>query len=167
MKGYVKNKSPMWRHTMKRNIGPGAMVGLDELYQQYGEKHDISEGVEFVEWLKHVKLRDTTVWEVKYEDENVDSQSKNKTVKEEKIDTEKKVVEDRPTVRPLIKEELSINDVLGWSVRVAREELPKISGNKNLQVLKASLVQANKLTHKDTICMMLRKKIQDMELTGR
>jgi len=158
MKGYVKNKSPLWRHTMKRNVGPGAKIELDDLYLQYGERHDIPEGKEFVEWLKAVKLRDTTVWEVRFEDENEAAQ--NETVKEE-------VEETRPEVRPLVKQDLTIDEITGWSVRRAREELTKIHGNRNMQLLKAALVQANQLAHKDTLCQMLRKKIQDMELTGR
>ena len=159
MKGYVKNKSPMWRHTMKRNIGPGSTVELDELYQQYGEKHSIPEGVEFVEWLKHVKLRDNAIWEVVYEDGNKKKAQAQKAVEEK--------VEKKSEVRPLTRKELAIDDVTGWSVRKAREELPKLSSMNDLKLLKSALTQARQLANKDTLCMMLRKKIQDLELSGR
>ena len=127
MKGYVKNKSPLWRHTMKRNIGPGGTVDLDELYQQYGEKHDIPEGPEFVEWLKHIKLKDTSIWEI-----NLVEGRDSGVCKDEKND--KDVHESE--VGPLVKEDLTIEEVIGWSVRRAREKLPRLHGNRNLQLLK-------------------------------
>jgi len=42
MKGYVKNKTTMWTHAMKRAIGPGGTVSLKELYKQYGKKHNLA-----------------------------------------------------------------------------------------------------------------------------
>ena len=55
MKGYVLNSAPIWAHVMKRAVGPGAKISLDDLYEQYGKKHGLAEGEEFVEWLKSVK----------------------------------------------------------------------------------------------------------------
>jgi len=67
MKGYVENKTPMWAHAMKRSIGPGAKVPLNDLYEQYGVKHGIEKGDEFVAWLKTVKLTDTNRWNVVFD----------------------------------------------------------------------------------------------------
>ena len=44
-------------HIMKRIILPGGKVPLEELYQEYGEKHNISEK-KFISWLKKVKIKD-------------------------------------------------------------------------------------------------------------
>ena len=62
MEGYVRNKSSVWRHAMKRSVGPGHKIALDELFEQYGGKHDLEEGQPFIEWLRQVKLRDNAVW---------------------------------------------------------------------------------------------------------
>lgn len=64
MNGYVMNITKTWMNAMKRAVGPGAKIPLDELYEQYGKKHNLAEGVEFVEWLKNVKLRDRERWNI-------------------------------------------------------------------------------------------------------
>jgi len=58
MNGYVINKSGLWAHAMKRSVGPGQKVPLDDLYDQYGKKHGLTKGDEFVKWLRTGKLRD-------------------------------------------------------------------------------------------------------------
>ena len=69
MNGYVRNKTATWRNAMKRSIGPGHQIDLDEIYEQYGEKHDLKKGDPFVEWLRSVKLADRNVWEVIYNED--------------------------------------------------------------------------------------------------
>jgi hypothetical protein len=82
MNGYVKNKGMTWRHAMKRSVGPGHQIPLDELFEQYGEKHDLKEGEPFVEWLRSVKLRDTDTWEIVYKDGVEKDEKSERTIKE-------------------------------------------------------------------------------------
>ncbi|MHA2342352.1 MAG: hypothetical protein ACXADW_10775 [Candidatus Hodarchaeales archaeon] len=152
MKGYIRNKTATWRHAMKRSIGPGHQVELDEIYEQYGEKHDLDKGAAFVKWLRSVKLKDKEVWEIVYNQ---------KAPKEREPKKEEKIVD---LTVPFVKEEIKVEEVVGMSVRRAREELKKIT---NLNTLKYAYREARQLAHKDTLCIMLRKRIQELELTRR
>ncbi|MHA1833725.1 MAG: hypothetical protein ACTSV7_07015, partial [Candidatus Baldrarchaeia archaeon] len=71
MNGYIQNITPVYAHAMKRAVGPGVRVSLDELYEQYGRKHNLTEGTEFVEWLRNVKLRDIDRWKIILEEEEI------------------------------------------------------------------------------------------------
>lgn len=151
MKGYIRNKMPVWRHAFKRNIGPNYKIELDELYKQYGVKHDIPEGKPFINWLKTVKIKDLNEWEIFYED----------VVEEKSIDKKIEKNQSENTV-PVTKKEKTIEDVINMSVRDARSELKKIN---NLKLLKYSYSQARQLANKDTLCRMLNKRIKELELT--
>jgi len=156
MKGYIKNKSNVWRHALKRSIGPGAKVSLDELYEQYGKKHDLSENKEFVDWLRNVKLRDADVWEIVFEDE---------VKNDSKIEDGSQIDIDSPDLTsPFVKKELDVKDIVYMPVRKARQELNKIT---DIKLLKYAYREANQLAHKETLCRMLRKRIQELELTRR
>jgi len=156
MKGYVKNKSNVWRHALKRSIGPGAKVPLDELYEQYGKKHDLPENIEFVNWLRNVKLRDADVWEIVFEDDvQNDSQIEDNT---------QVTIDDPDLTSPFVKKELDVKDIVYMPVRKARQELNKIT---DIKLLKYAYKEANQLAHKETLCKMLRKRIQELELTRR
>jgi hypothetical protein len=154
MQGYIMNKSSVWRHAMKRSIGPGEKIELDDLYEQYGKKHNLKKGKPFVEWLRQIKLRDNVVWEVSYADEKKEEIP----IKEEKIDKKKELV------TPHVKKPLEVVDVVTMSVRKAREELKKIT---DIDLLKYAHREARQLANKDTLCIMLRKRIQELELTRR
>ena len=118
MNGYVRNKSTAWRHAMKRSIGPGHKIPLDELFEQYGEKHDLEEGQLFVEWLRDVKLRDTTVWEVKYTDGAKKEEPQPEEVEKVKeVEKAKEVKKDETVVVPFVKKDLEVSDIDGMSVR--------------------------------------------------
>lgn len=150
MEGYVKNITPVWTHAMKRSIGPGAEIKLSELYDQYGQKHDLKKGIEFVTWLRTVKLRDTNKWKVFYDGDIKDS--------EEIVDSPKKVVEGY--VAPMVPSKMELKDVVLLSVRKARDIIPKI---KDLNLLRYALKEANQLSGKDTLCILLRKRIKDLQ----
>jgi len=154
MNGYIKNKTSLWRHALKREIGPGKTVSLDELYEQYGEKHDLKKGKPFVEWLKEIKLRDNNVWQIVY------NESKEKV--ENKDELNSNTVEG--LVVPHVKEEENVDKIANMSVRTAREKLPKMT---DLKLLKYALQTANQLANKDTLCRMFRKRISELELTKR
>lgn len=162
MDGYIKNKASMWTHAMKRNIGPGQEVSLDELYEQYGKKHDIEEGLPFVKWLRSIKLSDKQVWEIVYNEEKTKSQKANKTksVVEKEVDDSLET----PAAVSFVKKEIEPKDVVNWSVRDAREKLSKFT---DLKTLKYALGEANQLANKDTLCRMLRKKISELEMRRR
>jgi len=152
MNGYVKNKTSAWRHAMKRAVGPGDKIELNELYKQYGEKHNIEKGTPFVAWLQQVKLRDSTVWEVVYNEDNGI------------VDDNEVVIVKEMSPPPMVKKEIGVQEIVDLSVRQARERLPKIS---DLDLLKYAFSQANQLANKDTLCKMLRKRIRELEITRR
>ena len=154
MNGYVVNRSALWRHAMKRSVGPGHKIPLDELYEQYGEKHDLKEGLPFVEWLRQIKLKDSSVWKVVYEDDL--SKKKVKVVQDKKA-------EDLVSP-PIVKKELEVSDIVNMSVRKAREALKKMT---DLKLLTYAYTEARQLSNKDTLCVMLRKRIQVLEITRR
>lgn len=152
MNGYVKNKTPLWRHAMKREIGPGKTVSLDDLFEQYGEKHGLEKGAVFVEWLTQVKLRDNKVWEIVF----------NKAKK--KAAGAKKEEDNKELVTPHVKKEMEPDEVTNFSVRTAREKLPKMV---DIKLLKYALSSAEQLADKDTLCRMLRKRIGELEISRR
>jgi hypothetical protein len=152
MKGYVKNLLPGWAHAMKRAVGPGAEISLDELYEQYGLKHNLAKGKEFVDWLKNVKLKDTNRWKIILEDGRYNS-----VESEEKQDKEKPVKKSTVSTK-----EMEISDIVSLSVRKARETLPKIT---DLKLLKYSLQEASPLAGKDSLCRVIRKRIKELEIS--
>ena len=179
MKGYIKNKTSLWAHTMKRAVGPGAQVPLDELYEQYGKKYNLEDGDEFITWLQDVKLRDKNKWQIYGEDNKPyvfrTTQNKEETKEEEKevkVDVEgdkaevatTKVKSRGDNVAPMVPKEMSIDDIIGLSVRRAREILPHVM---DVQLLKYSFQQANQLTGKDSLCRIIRKRIQELEISTR
>lgn len=155
MNGYVMNVSNAWTHAMKRSIGPGAKIPLDELFEQYGIKHDLNEGPDFVGWLRGVKLRDSNKWKIIFDDD-----------KEEVSDEEKQTTKKPKTqgnIAPIVSTKLTVEDVVGLSVRKARESLPKVT---DLKLLKYSLQEANQLAGKDSLCNEIRKRIRSLQSLG-
>ena len=157
MKGYVKNKTPVWRHAFKRSVGPGQQIPLDDLFEQYGVKHDLKPDKSFVNWLTQVKLKDSNLWEIHYEDEN----------SPEPIEVVEPV--DKPISRvnmtsPILRKDLKVSDIVNMPVRQARADLKKIT---DLDLLKYALNEARQLSNRDTLCIMLRRRCQELELTRR
>lgn len=158
MKGYVMNTSTIWTHAMKRAIGPGAKIPLDELFEQYGAKHELEEGEEFVQWLRNVKLRDSKKWKVVLEDDSTPAiESKSEVGKD--VTKPANRVESGPT--PLVKKKMEVKDIVDLSVRKAREVLPNVN---DLNLLKYSLQEANQLSGKDSLCKIIRKRIRDLQI---
>jgi len=165
MNGYVINISKTWMNAMKRAVGPGAKIPLNELYEQYGKKHNLSEGTEFVEWLKNVKLKDHERWNIvvneplqesKELSNVVDTSSEDATTKTESSTSLK------PTnVVPMVQQKMNVADLVGLSVRQAKAILPDI---KDLNLLKYSLQEANQLTGKDSLCILIRKRIKEIQI---
>lgn len=171
MNGYVRNSSPIWRHAMKRSVGPGERIPLIELYEQYGLKHGIEEGKPFIDWLRSVKLKDVNVWEIKYEanaDETIEEGTEKEVVRSEKVPTRNEsrqiLKKDSPSNAFLKDNTGTIDEVVNLSVRAARERLPRLV---NIKVLKYSLNQISKLSNKDTLCRMVKRRIQELELTSK
>ena len=167
MEGYVKNISKLPRYALKRHFLAGARASLEELYAQYGEKHGLKSGEEFVYWLRNVKLKDKTVWDINFEDGSTKAEKPedNKVTITGKITatSDKKI--DLPVAKDVgraaqVKTELTYEDVAEFSVRKAREEVPKI---KDLKILKHALNVANQRPNKETLCRILRKKIEEMK----
>ena len=152
MNGYVQNKSPMWAHAMKRTIGPGQKVPLDELYEQYGKKHSLSAGEEFVEWLRSVKLKDTNKWNIVLlaDGEPIEEDPKSEPTENDAVT---KRIDD---MDPL--------DIVDLTVRKAREIIPTCTNKK---LLKLALNEANARAHKDSLCNILRKRIRELETVVR
>lgn len=152
MKGYVKNRTHNWIHATKRAIGPGVKISLSKLYDQYGKKHEIEEGEVFVEWLRNVKFRDREKWEITLIDETVD-----KAVEVVEEPEESEVTH----VAPIVPKKLQVSDIVELSVRKARTLLPKIT---DLTLLKYALQEANPRAGKDSLCIVIRKRIKELQL---
>lgn len=154
MNGYVKNISNIWTHAMKRSIGPGKKVPLEELYEEYGKKHDLSEGEEFVNWLRTVKLKDTSRWKIVLEDESGSKGSEEEAKQSEEVD------DNRP-MSASERRNLEIEEVVSLSVRKAREVVPSLT---DLKLLKYALQEANQRAGKDSLCRILRKRVKELQL---
>ena len=87
MKGYVRNISGSPKYALKNHFLSGTRLKLDDLYLQYGEKHGLKEGEEFVKWLREVKLPDTAIWEIKYDDGSKKEEENKVTVTGKIIET--------------------------------------------------------------------------------
>ena len=146
MKGYVVNKSPLWAHAMKREIRPNGRVKISDLYKQYGKKHNLKKGEEFINWLRTVKLKGDR-WSLVLEDDIKETET---------------VFEDNrnDNVTPIVPNKLSIEDITNLTVRAAREVVPELS---DLKTLKLALRDASQLANKDSLCRILRKRVQELQ----
>jgi len=151
MNGYIRNRTPVYKHALKRAIGPGSTVSLDELHEQYGKKHDIPKGEQFARWLREVKLQDSVIWEIVCDDAQILNSNLRKEEKSKQPDN----------VVPMVVKNITIEDVVAFSVKKGREELPKIV---DVKLLTYALKQANGMANKDTLCIMLRKRLKELEI---
>lgn len=151
MKGYVRNRTHNWIHATKRSIGPGVKISLSKLYNQYGKKYEILEGEPFVEWLRNVKFRDRDKWEITLVDESVSTEVEVTEVEEPEM----------TYVAPIVEKKMEISDIVELSVRKARDLMPKIT---DLNLLKYSLQEANPRAGKDSLCIVLRKRIKELQM---
>lgn len=147
MNGYVINKSPLWAHAMKREIRPNGKIDINDLYEQYGEKHNLAEGDEFINWLKNVKLKGGR-WSIILDD------TPNAGVDKSEKSTE------NSNVTPIVKDKMEIEDIVNLTVRKAREVIPEMS---DLKTLRIALRDASKMANRDSLCRILRKRVQELE----
>jgi hypothetical protein len=163
IEGYVKNMTHLWAHVMKRAVGPGANILLQDIYDQYGKKHNLRSKKEFLKWLKEVKLRDRNRWRVFIEDveilDEVSESEKPPEVIESKTNQAR-----GDNVAPVVVKDIEISDITGLSVRKAREIIP---GIMDIQLLKYAEKEAKQLTGKDSLCIVLRKRIQELSISSR
>jgi len=164
MNGYVLNKQPVWAHVLKRKVKPGGKIPLAEIYNEYGVKHGLSEGEEFIGWLRSVKLRDIEKWKIVYVSEEEEKAiEKDKDISPIDISIDEKVGSKQPdNVTPLVAKKMEVADVVNLSVRKAREVIPKVI---DLNLLKYSLQEASPLAGKDSLCRILRKRIQEIQIS--
>jgi hypothetical protein len=161
MKGYVINSANTWMHAMKRSVGPGAKVPLSELFEQYGVKHNLSDGKEFIDWLRDTKLKGKDNWRIVVEDDAA-APVTTEVVSEVKpaVTRNKKPVVDN--VAPMVKSKMEVKDIVEMSVRQARETLPTI---KDLNLLKYAFQEANQRAGKDSLCRIIRKRIKELQIS--
>jgi hypothetical protein len=162
-KGFVKNMTHVWSHTMKRAVGPGATIPLQELYEQYGVKHNLEPDEEFVRWLRDVKLRDRNKWQIFLDDKKPFEETKTSRTTEppkEQVDTRSR----GDNVAPMVEKEMDVMDIVNLTVRPAREVIPKIN---DIKLLKYAFREANQLAGKDSLCRIIRKRIQELEVSTR
>ena len=171
MKGYVKNMTHLWSHTMKRSVGPGATIPLDELYEQYGARHDLKRGKEFIQWLQEVKLRDRNKWQIFTEDEKpyaeVSTGKVSKAEEEVQVQGSNVVKTDKSrgeNVATIVPTDMEVEDVVLLSVRQAREVIPTI---QDIQLLKYAEKVANQRAGKDSLRRILMKRIQELAISNR
>jgi len=168
-KGYVKNKTHLWAHTMKRSVGPGAKIPLSDLYDQYGAKHDLKADEEFVLWLRDVKLRDRNKWQIFMEDNKPfeEISEKKETKEEPEVQGSTVVKTDKSrgeNVAPPVVKDMEVADVVGLTVRKAREVISRIH---DIKLLKYAVAEANQLSDKDSLCIILRRRILELETSVR
>lgn len=162
MNGYVKNVSSEWAYAMKRAVKPGGEVSLDELYQQYGKKHDIASGEDFVDWLTKIKLKNTDKWKIVFNTNDLDDSG------DDKAPTSSEEAKSKPnkystvTPAPIVAKGLQISDIVNLTVRAARITLPKVT---DLNLLRYSLQEANQMADRDSLCRMLRKRIKELQIS--
>lgn len=162
MKGVIINRSSMWLHAMKRAVAPGGKIPLDELYDQYGKKHEIKKGKDFIEWLKNVKLRGNENWQIVLDTKEIEAKAK-EVAKD--VEEKAKAIElRRIDIEKIDVKKMEIADVVSLSVRQAREIMPRIS---DVKLLKYSLQEANPRSGKDSLCRILRKRISELETISR
>ena len=157
---------------MKRSVGPGATIPLDDLYDQYGKRHDLKKGKEFVHWLQEVKLRDRNKWQIFKEDntiyEEVSSGKKLKAEEQEETVQGSNVVKTDKSrgenVAPVVSKEMTVEDVVELSVRKAREIVPSI---QDIQLLKYAEKITNQRTGKDSLRRILMKRISELSISNR
>ena len=161
----------LWSHTMKRTVGPGQKIPLDEIYEQYGKRHNLKKGNEFIKWLEEVKLRDRNKWCIFTEDDKpyveVSLGQESKEDKEVTVQGSTVVKTDKSrgeNVAPIVPKDMEIDEIVGLSVRAAREIIPKIH---DIQLLKYSEKVASKRTGKDSLCRVLVKRIQELSISNR
>jgi hypothetical protein len=174
MKGYLRNITSLWAHTMKRAVGPGAQIPLDELYEQYGKKYNLEPDDEFIRWLQDVKLRDKNKWQIFTENgkpyvfgDLKKTQEVGVTAVAQGDDAPAQKVEEKSrgeNVAPMVAKGMTVDDVTGLSVRKSREVIPHIM---DVKLLKYSLQQANQMAGKDSLCRIIRKRIQELEISNR
>jgi hypothetical protein len=157
MEGYVLNATSIWSHTMKRAVGPGMKIPLSELYEQYGVKHGLSEGEEFIEWLRSVKLKDKEKWKIIVETTQTE-QPKSENPAPENTHTKRNT---NDMVAPFVIKDMQISDITGLPVRKARDVIPHIMDLKLLQYAER---EANQLSGKDSLCRILRKRIRELQM---
>lgn len=156
MNGHLINKGAMWLHAMKRSIGPGAKVPLTELYDQYGPKHELEKGQEFIEWLKNVKLKGSDNWHIELAEEATAEE-----VQEEKPE---EIEERRIDITKINPKDMEISEVVNLSVRQAREVIPLVT---DLKLLKYSMSEASPRSGKESLCRILRNRIRILEIQRR
>jgi ribosomal protein L20A (L18A) len=149
--GYVQNTSSLGVHIMKRYVASNGKIPLEELYQEYGEKHGLKRDKEFINWLFEVKLRNKNKWKVVEED--VPEPKKERPIDP---DAGEEDVNKSPN-------RLSVEEIIELSVRKAREVIPYITDQK---LLKYSLKDAAQRPNKKVLCEILRSRINDLESIG-
>ena len=157
---------------MKRSVGPGATIQLDELYEQYGKRHNLKKGKEFIQWLQDVKLRDKNKWQIftsddKPYEESLSGVKAKEQPKEVEVSGSTVVRTDKSrgeNVAPPVVSDMTVDDVVGLSVRQAREVVPTI---QDIQLLKYAEGIANQRSGKDSLRRILLKRIQELSVSNR
>ena len=155
MEGYIKSLSASWKHVFKRAVRPGGKIPLQELYDNYGKKHNIEDGPEFIKWLKEVKLNGQLQdWEFILMDEV------------SPIGGFEVPDLDDAGITPDVftKRDMTVEDVVNLSVRKAREVIPRIS---DIRLLKYALQEAKPRANKDSLCRILEKRISMLRVDSR
>jgi len=171
LEGYVKNLTHLWAHTMKRAVGPGARIPLQDIYDQYGKKHNLEPNKDFVMWVRNVKLRDRDKWGIFSLDDKPFEDVISEVDKSEKVNEGMKpsttVIVDKSrgeNVAPPVVKDMEVADVVALSVRKSREVVPAI---QDIQLLKYAEKEASQLAGKDSLCIILRKRIQELAVSNR
>lgn len=155
MKGFVKNISGEWAYALKRMVKPGGMIPIVELYEQYGTRNNITSVDDFVTWLMETKLPDREKWKIIF---GSDDDNSTKNIKD--IENKSKSDIAKEFVTPLVLKGYSVADIVGLSVRKAREVIPSIV-DKNL--LKYSLHELSHMPNKENVRKLVTKRLAELQ----
>ena len=153
MNGFVKNVSYEWSYAMKRAVKPGGEIPLDELFEQYGKKYNMTPDDSFVKWLQNVKLKGSNNWKIIFSLDNGENLGGG---------DEASKVSNVSMAVPMVAKSMKVEDVVTLTVRKARVVLPKIT---DLNLLKYALNEVSQLSNKDNLYRMLQKRISELQIS--
>jgi len=149
--GYIRNKSHLGTHVMKRYVSGNGKIPLEELYQEYGIRHGLERDQGFIDWLFEVKLRNKNKWEVVLEEIPKKERELSRGTEEGN-----EIVEKAPN-------KLEVEEITELSVRKAREVVPNVT---DVKLLKYALKDASQRPGKKVLCDILSSRINDIESLG-
>ena len=151
MEGYIENISNLPKYIFKSHVLPGGRLSLEEIYSLYVSFKEEDSSLEgFKEWLNNY-ISDKTVWKVVFKEKKVREPVEVKTKPAKPV---------KAMISGLgIKKEYSEEDIVKFTIKEAKKELPKI---KDKRLLKRALKIASSRPRKEKLCRLLYDRIDEL-----